>query len=89
MNDARAACLNSFDVEILTVFPAFDPEKNPLNVPIVQVSLYDNEDADRHFQVGQALEGLRDEGIVIIGGGMGVHNTAGFRATRGTGRNMP
>lgn len=60
-----------------------------MNVPIVQVSLYDNEDADQHFRLGQALESLRDEGILIIGAGMGVHNTAGYRATKGTGVNMP
>lgn len=45
---------------------AFDPKKHPLNVPIVQVSLYNNEDPDQHYRIGQALESLRDEGILII-----------------------
>ncbi|KAI9703430.1 MAG: hypothetical protein M1820_005902 [Bogoriella megaspora] len=68
---------------------AFDPKKNPLNVPIVQVSLYDNEDPDKHYRIGQALEGLRDEGILIVGAGMVVHNTRDFRKTLATGETMP
>ncbi|KAK9494592.1 Extradiol ring-cleavage dioxygenase, class III enzyme, subunit B [Lipomyces doorenjongii] len=68
---------------------AFDPKKNPLNVPIVQVSLYNNDDSDQHYRMGQALESLRDEGILIIGAGMAVHNLRDFRATRGTGQTMP
>lgn len=68
---------------------AFDPEKNPLNVPIVQVSLYSSEDPDQHYRLGHALESLRDEGILIIGAGMAVHNLRDFRAIRGTGQTMP
>jgi hypothetical protein len=66
-----------------------DPEKNPLDVPIVQVSLFLNEDSDQHYRMGQALAGLRDEGVLIIGAGMAVHNLRDFRATRGTGATLP
>ncbi|ROV89848.1 hypothetical protein VMCG_09492 [Cytospora schulzeri] len=65
---------------------AFDPEKNPLNVPIVQLSLYSKEDPVQHYELGQALESLRDEGVLIIGAGMAVHNLHDFRATRGIGK---
>jgi len=68
---------------------AFDPKKNSLDVPIVQVSLYGNEDPDQHYRIGRALEVLRDEGILIIGAGMAVHNLRDFRATRGTDQTMP
>ncbi|KAI1750635.1 Extradiol aromatic ring-opening dioxygenase [Xylaria castorea] len=68
---------------------AFDPKKNPLNVPIVQVSLFDNEDHDLHYRMGQALEGLRDEGILIIGAGMASHNLHDYRAIRGSDKIMP
>lgn len=68
---------------------AFDPKKNPLNVPIVQVSLYNNEDPDQHYRIGQALETLRDEGILIIGAGMAVHNLRDYRSTLRTGQTMP
>lgn len=74
---------------LLIYWVAFDPKKNPLNVPIVQVSLYNNENTDQHYRIGQALESLRDEGILIIGAGMAVHNLHDFRATRGTGKTMP
>ena len=68
---------------------AFNPKKNPLNVPIVQVSLFGNEDSNQHYRMGQALGSLRDEGILIIGAGMAVHNLRDFWATRGTGKTMP
>lgn len=53
---------------------AFDPVQNPLNVPLVQVSLFKSEDPDQHYRLGQAVASLRDEGVVIIGAGMSVHN---------------
>lgn len=68
---------------------AFDPHQNPLNVPIVQVSLFDNGDPEKHYRMGQALQGLRDEGLLIIGAGMAVHNLHDFRASRGNGQTMP
>jgi 4,5-DOPA dioxygenase extradiol len=68
---------------------AFDPKKSPLNVPIIQVSLYDNEDPDQHYKLGQALSSLRDEGIVIIGAGMAVHNLRDYRSTLATGETLP
>ncbi|KAF4450674.1 hypothetical protein F53441_6215 [Fusarium austroafricanum] len=53
---------------------AFNPETNPLNVPLVQVSLFKNEDPHAHYALGRAVSALRDEGIVVIGAGMSVHN---------------
>lgn len=53
---------------------AFNPESNPLNVPLVQVSLFDSDDADQHYRLGEAMQGLRDEGILVIVSGMAVHN---------------
>jgi len=67
----------------------FQPDENPLNVPIVQVSLYGNEDADKHYELGKALQPLRDEGVLIIGSGMAVHNLRDFRLTMATGKEMP
>lgn len=55
----------------------------------MQVSLYGNEDPDKHYRMGQALESLRSEGILIVAAGMAVHNLRDFRATRGTGATMP
>lgn len=53
---------------------AFNPKTNPLNVPLVQVSLFDSDDGDKHYKLGQALSSLRDENIQIIVSGMAVHN---------------
>ncbi|GKT96295.1 aromatic ring-opening dioxygenase [Colletotrichum tofieldiae] len=53
---------------------AFHPETNPLNVPLVQASLFRSEDPDAHYRLGRAVSALRDEGVVIIGAGMSVHN---------------
>ncbi|KAI5776580.1 Extradiol ring-cleavage dioxygenase, class III enzyme, subunit B [Geopyxis carbonaria] len=66
----------------------FRPDENPLGVPIVQVSLYDSEDADAHYDLGAALQPLRDEGIVVIGSGMAVHNLRDMRLSIATGKPM-
>lgn len=68
----------------------FSPEENPLNVPIVQVSLFDDDtDAAAHIKLGRAVENLRDENILIIVSGMAVHNLRDFHLTMSTGRTMP
>ena len=68
---------------------AFDPEKNPLNVPIVQVSLFDTDDPEQHIKLGRAVEPLRKENILIIVSGMAVHNLRDLRFTMGNPRPMP
>ena len=40
----------------------------------MQVSLFDTDDADQHYRLGQAVSALRDEGVQIIVSGMAVHN---------------
>ncbi|CZT16839.1 related to aromatic ring-opening dioxygenase LigB subunit, putative [Ramularia collo-cygni] len=52
----------------------FDPKTNPLDIPIVQVSLFDYFKADLHFKLGKAIASLREEGVQIIVSGMAVHN---------------
>lgn len=68
---------------------AFDPETNPLNVPIVQVSLFDTEDPVQHYALGRAVSSLRDNGIQIIVSGMAVHNLRDLRFTMGDARPLP
>ncbi|KAF2159266.1 hypothetical protein M409DRAFT_71153 [Zasmidium cellare ATCC 36951] len=62
---------------------AFDPEKNPLNVPIVQVSLFDIEDPNMHYALGKAIASLREDGVLIIASGMAVHNLRDLGRTMG------
>ena len=65
----------------------FDQNTNPVNVPIVQVSLFDNDrDAAAHIRLGRAVEKLREENIVLIMSGMAVHNLRDFMMSqRGAG----
>lgn len=49
------------------------------DVPVVLLSLKSSYDPAEHIRVGEALEPLRDEGIVIVGSGLTYHNMRGFR----------
>lgn len=53
---------------------AFDPEENPLNVPLVQVSLFSSEDPNQHYNLGRVMASLRSRNIAIVVSGMAVHN---------------
>lgn len=79
----------SYIFQLTNAVPAFDPQTNPLNVPIVQVSLFDSEDPIQHYRLGQALSKLRDENIQIITSGMAVHNLYDRRLTWGDPRPLP
>ena len=51
----------------------------------MQVSQFKSQDVDQHYRLGQAVQALRDENILVIGAGMSVHNLRdyhfGFNAT--------
>ena len=44
------------------------------DIPIVQVSLRVDLDPAAHFEIGEALQPLRNEGVLILGSGMTYHN---------------
>ncbi|EXJ80253.1 hypothetical protein A1O1_08395 [Capronia coronata CBS 617.96] len=68
----------------------FDPATNPLTVPIVQVSLFDDDtDAAAHIRLGRAVQKLRDQNILVVASGMSVHNLRHMMMAMGTGKTMP
>ena len=44
------------------------------DIPVVQLSINSRETPEYHYRLGQALEQLRDENILIIGSGAITHN---------------
>ena len=54
-------------IPLMVAFPAAD-------IPIVQLSLRADFDPAAHIGMGEALQPLRDEGVLIVGSGMTYHN---------------
>ena len=48
------------------------------NIPVVQLSLHHSLDPARHLEVGRALQGLREQDVLIIGSGMSFHNMRAY-----------
>lgn len=44
------------------------------DIPVVQLSIYIEQPAEYHFELGRRLRGLREQGILIVGSGNIVHN---------------
>ncbi|KAL8716129.1 MAG: hypothetical protein Q9220_000034 [cf. Caloplaca sp. 1 TL-2023] len=83
--------IHSFIARVMEVTPlaAFDPKVNPLNVPIVQVSLFSSEDPHQHYRLGQAVSQLRSKNILIIVSGMAVHNLRDMQMSFGNPEPLP
>ncbi len=69
-------------VPLLVAFPDAD-------IPIVQISLRSELDPADHIRMGEALQPLRDEGILIIGSGNSYHNMSVMMRAMQTGQTEP
>lgn len=49
------------------------------DVPVVALSVQPDRDPQAHYVVGQALESLRDDGVLVVGSGAITHNLTEFR----------
>jgi aromatic ring-opening dioxygenase catalytic subunit (LigB family) len=67
-------------IPLKVVYPKAD-------VPIVQLSLLASMNPAEHIRIGQALEPLRDENVLIVGSGMTYHNMRTLMASRRGGAN--
>ncbi|WP_029920618.1 DODA-type extradiol aromatic ring-opening family dioxygenase [Nevskia soli] len=74
--DAR----RGFDHGVFIPFKLIYPEAN---IPVVQLSLCSGLDPAAHIRAGQALQPLREEGVLIVGSGMSYHNMRGIGAGPG------
>ncbi|MFK4753057.1 MULTISPECIES: DODA-type extradiol aromatic ring-opening family dioxygenase [Oceanospirillaceae] len=59
-------------VPLKVMFPDAD-------IPVLQMSMLRSMNPAQHIQIGQALQPLREEGILIIGSGMSFHNLRQLR----------
>lgn len=75
--------------QVYSFISAFEPESNPLNVPIVQASLFKSDDPIQHYRLGQAVSRLREDNILIIVSGMAVHNLRDLQFSIGSSEALP
>lgn len=55
------------------------------SIPVLQLSIDGSADAKTHFEIGQALSELRDQGVMIFGSGNVVHNLRRVQMQRADG----
>lgn len=60
-------------IPLKVMFPQAD-------IPVLAMSLQSSLDPEAHVAMGEALRGLRDQGVLIVGSGMSYHNLRNFNS---------
>jgi len=58
-------------------------------IPVVQLSLHASMDPAMHIAIGEALQSLRDEGVLIVGSGNSFHNMRAYAQAMRNGAKGP
>ncbi|KAJ3280783.1 hypothetical protein HK104_000403 [Borealophlyctis nickersoniae] len=61
------------DHGVFVPFKLMFPSPVPFDIPIIEVSMDSGLDPARLIEIGRALDALRDEGILILSGGLTIH----------------
>jgi aromatic ring-opening dioxygenase catalytic subunit (LigB family) len=75
--DAERGFDHGVFIPLMVAFPEAE-------IPVVMLSLRQDLDPAAHVRLGQALEGLREQDILIVGSGMSYHNMRLFRSDEPT-----
>ncbi|MBS7325192.1 MAG: dioxygenase [Gammaproteobacteria bacterium] len=72
--DAHRGFDHGMFIPLKLMFPGAD-------IPVIQLSLRADFDAQAHLDAGRALAGLRDDNVLIVGSGMSFHNMRAYGDT--------
>lgn len=75
--DARQDAERGFDHGLFVPLKLMYPDAD---IPCIQLSLLSSLDAQQHIQLGEAMQSLREENLLVVGSGFSFHNMRAFFA---------
>ncbi|KAK9900886.1 Extradiol ring-cleavage dioxygenase class III enzyme subunit B [Cystobasidium minutum MCA 4210] len=65
---------SGLDHGVFVPFKVMFPGDSPFEVPVVEVSISSDLRPETEYEIGKALKALRDEGLLILSGGLTIHS---------------